>query len=176
MSRGKQTLSIVSAHVNVFSDTAVSWVSRHDAGGGGMFGRMRRSDASADDAEVTRTRGRVWGPFTGRQLTAIACVAIVAAIAIPTAALAAIGTFTSTTVAPAVTGTNSATVANANGVQGSATATNANTRYGVTARSSVARRTTRPKDVAAATNAMTAIRCGVGCGRSAAATTTAFTT
>jgi hypothetical protein len=61
------------------------------------------------------------------------CVAILAAVAIPTAAVAAVGTFTSTTVTPAVTATNSATVANAKGVQGSASATSAGVnRYGVT--------------------------------------------
>jgi hypothetical protein len=60
------------------------------------------------------------------------CVAIVAAVAIPTAAMAVIGTFTSTTMTPAVTGTNSATVAGAKGVQGTASATsNGIARYGV---------------------------------------------
>ncbi len=80
----------------------------------------------------TSNAGRGWGPFTSRQLTTIVCVAIVAAVMIPTAAMAAIGAFTSTTVTPAVTGTNSATVANAKGVQGTASATSAGvTRYGV---------------------------------------------
>jgi hypothetical protein len=47
--------------------------------------------------------------------------------------MAAVGTFTSSTVTPAVTATNSATVANAKGVQGSASATSAGVaRYGVT--------------------------------------------
>ncbi len=76
--------------------------------------------------------GHGWGPFTSRQLTVIVCVAIVAAILIPTSAMAAVGAFTSTAATPAVSATNSATVANAKGVQGSATATNTNTRYGVT--------------------------------------------
>ena len=77
--------------------------------------------------------GKGWGPFTGRQLTTIVCVAIVAAVAIPTAAMAAVGTFTNTaSAAPAVTGTNSAAAASAVGVRGSASATSAGvTRYGM---------------------------------------------
>jgi hypothetical protein len=94
------------------------------ATGGTTDIRLRENPSSA---------GKGWGPFSSRQLTTIVCVAIVAAVMIPTAAMAAIGTFTSTTVTPAVTGTNSATVANAKGVQGSASATSAGvTRYGVT--------------------------------------------
>ncbi len=82
--------------------------------------------------EKSSSGGKGWGPFSSRQLTTIVCVAIVAAVMIPTAAMAAIGAFTSTTVTPAVTGTNSATVANAKGVQGTASATSAGvTRYGV---------------------------------------------
>jgi hypothetical protein len=45
-----------------------------------MVRPKRWSDALGEDAKVTRTRGRGWGPFTGRQLTVIVCVAIVAAI------------------------------------------------------------------------------------------------
>jgi hypothetical protein len=83
--------------------------------------------------ENKSSAGKGWGPFTSRQLTTIVCVAIIAAVLIPTAAMAAVGKFTSTTATPAVTGTNSATVANAKGVQGSASATSAGvTRYGVT--------------------------------------------
>jgi hypothetical protein len=39
--------------------------------------------------------GRGWGPFTGRQLTTIVCVAIVAMVLLPTAAIAVGGSFTS---------------------------------------------------------------------------------
>lgn len=86
--------------------------------------RLRESPSNA---------GKGWGPFTSRQLTTIVCVAIIAAVAIPTAAMAAVGTFTSTTVTPAVRATNSARVANAKGVRGSASATSAGVnRYGVT--------------------------------------------
>jgi hypothetical protein len=61
----------------------------------------------------------------------IAAIAL-AMVLIPTAAFAAVGTFTSTTATPAVTATNSSTVANAKGVQGNATGTNTNARWGVT--------------------------------------------
>ena len=40
-------------------------------------------------------RGRGWGPFTGRQLTLIVCVAIVAMVLLPSAAIAVGGSFTS---------------------------------------------------------------------------------
>src|SRR5947207_12277217 len=75
--------------------------------------------------------GKGWGPFTGRQLTTIVCVAIIAAVAIPTAAIAAVGSFTSTDATPAALGTTSATVGNAKGVQGSSTSNAAGVRYGV---------------------------------------------
>jgi hypothetical protein len=45
-----------------------------------MLRRKRRSHALGDDAAVTRTGGRGWEPFTGRRLTLIVYVAIVAAI------------------------------------------------------------------------------------------------
>ena len=52
-------------------------------------------------------RGRGWGPFTGRQLTTIVCVAVVAMVMIPTAAIAAGGSFTSKSNAtPGVLGVN----------------------------------------------------------------------
>jgi len=58
--------------------------------------------------------------------------AIVAAIAlIPTAALAATGTFTSNTTTPAVAGVNTSSLAGAAGVLGHATDNGANARYGV---------------------------------------------
>ena len=73
-----------------------------------------------------------WGPFTGRQLTTIVCVAIVSIVLIvPTAALAATGAFTSTTGAPAVKGTNSSRSTGAKGVQGVESNTGPGTRYGV---------------------------------------------
>jgi len=63
--------------------------------------------------------GRGWGPFTGRQLTLIACVAIVSVVVIvPTAALAATGAFSSTTAAPAVTAVNYSQATGAIGVLG----------------------------------------------------------
>jgi len=56
----------------------------------------------------TTTRERGFGPFTGRQLTTIVCVAIVALVMIPTAAIAAGASFTSKSNAtPALRGTNS---------------------------------------------------------------------
>jgi hypothetical protein len=68
----------------------------------------------------TQTK-RARGPFTGRQLTVIACVAVVALVVmIPTAALAAAGAFSSTTAAPAVTAANTSTATNAVGVFGRA--------------------------------------------------------
>lgn len=75
--------------------------------------------------------GRGWGPFTGRQLTTIVCVAIVSIVAIPTAAIAATGAFTSTTATPAVKGVNSSQTANAIGVYGRASATGNVARRGV---------------------------------------------
>jgi hypothetical protein len=80
---------------------------------------------------VTVSRGRGLGRFTGRQLTTIVCVAIVSVVAIPTAAMAAVGTFTSSTAAPAVTGTNSSAATNAVGVVGTNTGNGLNVRYGV---------------------------------------------
>jgi len=75
---------------------------------------------------------RGWGPFTGRQLATIVCVAIVSIVVIvPTAALAATGAFTSTTSGPAVIGTNSSHSVGAKGVQGVASYTGSGTRYGV---------------------------------------------
>lgn len=75
---------------------------------------------------------RGWGPFTGRQLTVMACVAIVSIVVIiPTAAFAATGAFTSTTVTPAVLGKNSSRSVNAVGVYGYANATGNVSRYGV---------------------------------------------
>jgi hypothetical protein len=100
---------------------------------------MTDTQNNADDARNQGDRpmakrcreSRGWGPFSGAQLTIV--IVAVALVLLPTAAMAAVGTFTSTTVTPAVTGTNSATVANAKGVQGSASATSAGvTRYGVT--------------------------------------------
>jgi hypothetical protein len=81
--------------------------------------------------EGTATRSRGLGRFTGWQLTTIICVAIVAIVTVPTVALAASGAFTSTTVTPAVTATNSAAVVNARGVLGYADGTGNATRYGV---------------------------------------------
>jgi hypothetical protein len=69
--------------------------------------------------------------FTGRQLTAIVCVAIVSIVAIPTAALAASGAFTSATTVPAVSGISSSAAAGATGVAGINNGGGLNTRYGV---------------------------------------------
>ena len=89
------------------------------------------------DPGPRRTLGRGWGPFTGRQLTLIVCVAIVAAVAIPTATFAAVGSFTSATATPAVRGTNTSNgVPNAKGVEGLATGTNSSFRYGVAGKAS----------------------------------------
>jgi hypothetical protein len=86
----------------------------------------------AGEAEVvTVSRGRGLGRFTGRQLTTIVCVAMVSVVAIPTAAMAAVGTFTSSTAAPAVTGTSSSAATNAVGVVGTNTGDGLNPRYGV---------------------------------------------
>jgi hypothetical protein len=69
-------------------------------------------------------RGRGLGPFTGRQLTTIVCVAIVAMVMIPTAAIAAGVSFTSNSNgSPAVNGKN--TASNGVGVSGKGK------RYGV---------------------------------------------
>ena len=69
------------------------------------------------NSEAVPRRG--WGPFTGRQLTVIASVAVVALVVmIPTAAMAASGLFTSTTPAPALVATNSSPVANSVGALG----------------------------------------------------------
>jgi len=54
-----------------------------------------------------------------------------AIVLVPTAAFAAIGTFTNTSVAPAVTGTNSSAAAGAAGVSGVNTGGGLNARYGV---------------------------------------------
>ena len=89
------------------------------SGGVGVGGRADRSECA-------------WGPFTGRQLTTIVCVAIVSVVvAVPTAALAASGAFTSATTAPAVVGTNSSAASGAAGVVGSNTGGGPSTRYGV---------------------------------------------
>ena len=58
-------------------------------------------------------------------------VAIIVVVMVPTAALAASGAFTSTTTAPAVSGTNSSTAVGAVGVRGFNTGGGLNTRYGV---------------------------------------------
>jgi hypothetical protein len=71
----------------------------------------------------TSTRVRSIGPFTGRQLTTIICVAIVAMATIPTAASAARAAFTSNSSAPTLAGKN--THADGIGVQGTGK------RYGV---------------------------------------------
>jgi hypothetical protein len=72
------------------------------------------------------------GPFTGRQLTVIVCVAIVAiAVVVPTAALAASGAFTSTTVAPAAQAVNVSGEKNAIGLLGRVAATGNVARTGV---------------------------------------------
>jgi hypothetical protein len=72
------------------------------------------------------------GPFTSRQLTIIACVAVVSFIVIiPTAALAAVGTFTSATAAPAVTAFNSSPSPNAVGALGRAGGVGNAQRFGV---------------------------------------------
>ncbi|HEV7525867.1 MAG TPA: hypothetical protein VGP92_12935 [Acidimicrobiia bacterium] len=82
------------------------------------------------DAPTEPKRGL--GPFTSRQLTTIVCIAIVSIVVIiPTAALAASGTFTSATSAPAVLGSNSSLSTGAKGVQGVASNTGTGTRYGV---------------------------------------------
>ena len=96
-----------------------------------MFRRKRGLDAPGDEVGVSRTHARGWGPFSGRKLTVIVCVAIIAAVAIPTAAIAAIGTFSNGTAAPAVMGTNSSAAAGAVGVLGTNTGSGLNTRYGV---------------------------------------------
>jgi hypothetical protein len=54
-----------------------------------------------------------------------------AIVLIPTAALAVVGTFSSTTATPAVTGTNSSAAAGSPGVLGTNTGGGLNTRYGV---------------------------------------------
>jgi hypothetical protein len=72
------------------------------------------------------------GPFTSRQLTLMVCVAIVSVVVIiPTAALAAVGTFTSSTAAPAVTAVNSSPAPNAVGALGRAAGTGNAPRFGV---------------------------------------------
>ena len=75
---------------------------------------------------------RGWGPFSGRQLTVLASVAIVSMVVmVPTAALAASGAFTSTTTAPAVVATNTSPLANALAIAGHATGTGNAARAGV---------------------------------------------
>jgi hypothetical protein len=78
----------------------------------------------------TIERGRGWGPFTGRQLTTI-IVTVIVMVMLPTAALAASGAFTSSTVAPALTATNSSAAAGSPGVVGSNTGGGVNARFGV---------------------------------------------
>jgi hypothetical protein len=56
----------------------------------------------------------------------------IAIVAVPTAAFAAIGSFTSATGAPAVTGVNSSALTNVSGVHGVASHVGANSHYGVT--------------------------------------------
>jgi len=68
---------------------------------------------AGSDPEPRGTR-RGWGPFSGGQLTVV--IVAVALVCAPTAALAAIGTFTSNSAVPAVKGTNSSAVGT--GVQG----------------------------------------------------------
>ena len=72
-----------------------------------------------------------WGPFSGRQLTTIVCVGIVVLVVIPTAALAATGVFSSTTMQPAVKAVNSSGAVGAVGVVGRAGATGNAVRVGV---------------------------------------------
>jgi hypothetical protein len=72
-----------------------------------------------------------WGPFTGRQLTAMACVAIfLLVVIVPTAALAGAGAFTSST-GPAVKATNSSASTGAKAVEAVESNTGTATRYGV---------------------------------------------
>jgi hypothetical protein len=78
----------------------------------------------------TRSK-RGLGPFSSRQLTLIACVAVVSLVAVPTAAFAASGLFSSATAAPAVTATNTATAANAVGVLGRSSGAGTAARTGV---------------------------------------------
>jgi hypothetical protein len=98
-----------------------------------MWHRNNHSDDARIDGDrkIARRRreGRGRGPFSGTQLT-IVIVAVTLVLA-PTAAIAAIGTFTSSTMTPAVKGTNSSTAANAKGVEGIATAGAASAVYGV---------------------------------------------
>ena len=71
------------------------------------------------DAHTTGLVKRGLGPFNSRQLTLIACVAVVSAVVIiPTAAFAVVGSFSSNTAAPAVTGFNSSPAPNAVGALG----------------------------------------------------------
>lgn len=72
------------------------------------------------------------GPFSSRQLTLIVCIAIVSiVVVIPTAALAAIGSFSSNTAAPAVSAFNSSPSANAVSVLGRAVGVGNAPRAGV---------------------------------------------
>jgi len=75
--------------------------------------------------EASAGMKRIWN--SGWKIAAI----VLAVVAIPTAALAATGAFTSTTATPAVTGTNSSAAATATGVLGANTGGGSNTRYGV---------------------------------------------
>lgn len=79
---------------------------------------------------MRKHKGRGLGPFTGAQLTVI-IVAIAAMFAIPTAALAAGGAFTSKNTSAAVLGTNTASKAGAVAVYGKQTGVGTGVRFGV---------------------------------------------
>jgi hypothetical protein len=84
------------------------------------------------EVHTTGLLKRGLGPFTSRQLTLLACVAIVSVVVIiPTAALAAVGTFTSSTAAPAVTAVNASPAPNAVSVLGRAAGVGNAARVGV---------------------------------------------
>jgi hypothetical protein len=89
--------------------------------------------SEAVSSEKIRRSGNGWGPFSSKQLTTIVCVAIVSAVLIPTAAMAAVGSFSSATATPAVTATNSSASANATAVLANASGTNTKARWGVNA-------------------------------------------
>lgn len=99
-----------------------------------MRARNDRSNAENTNetqaADRRRRRGRGLGPFTGGQLT-IVIVAIAAMFALPTAALASSGAFTSKTTKPTLTATNSAKAGGAVAMYATETGIGSKVRFGV---------------------------------------------
>jgi hypothetical protein len=79
---------------------------------------------------MAKHEGRGLGPFSGGQLT-IVIVAIAAVFAVPTAALAASGAFTSNSTAPALTATNRAKTDGAVAIYGKQVGVGRKVRFGV---------------------------------------------